>query len=158
MNANKYSELDKLENYLKEHGYIYTRTDIRKPDPTIPEEILYERHRIDVFENETYKEIKSPKWDVICQNGSYGYEEGLLEIRGYPIQNPRWHDDVEGYLTAQQIIDMLEGSQELVTPIESIKAKEFIDELENMYYNERESLSVKGILETLMKYYPYFKA
>lgn len=39
------------------------------------------------------------RWDAICHPGSYGYEDGLLEVMGYPVTN----DHVEGWLTADEI-------------------------------------------------------
>lgn len=38
-------------------------------------------------------------WDAICHPGSYGYEDGLLEVMGDPVTN----NDVEGWLTADEI-------------------------------------------------------
>lgn len=38
-------------------------------------------------------------WDAICHPGSYGYEDGLLEVMGDPVTN----SDVEGWLTADEI-------------------------------------------------------
>ena len=40
-------------------------------------------------------------WDAICHPGSYGYEDGLLEVMGDPVTN----DYVEGWLTADEIFD-----------------------------------------------------
>lgn len=54
------TELNKLEAYLKEHGIRYEREDRearRLPDGTF-------------------------WWDAICHKGSYGAENGLLEIMG----------------------------------------------------------------------------
>lgn len=38
--------------------------------------------------------------DAVCHSGSYGHEHGLLEIMGL-VEDPV--DDVEGYLTAEQV-------------------------------------------------------
>lgn len=43
-------------------------------------------------------------WDVICHNGSYGHEEGLLESKGLP----RRDDGVKGHLTAKEVLEMLD--------------------------------------------------
>lgn len=42
------------------------------------------------------------EWDAICHYGSYGYQEGLLEIYGSIC------DDVIGHLTADDIIRRLQ--------------------------------------------------
>jgi len=47
-------------------------------------------------------QIRTKKWDVICHKGSYGGKDGLLEVMGTLNRNP--HDDVEGYLTAEDIL------------------------------------------------------
>lgn len=82
------NELDKLEAYLKEHGYNYTREE----DSQI---IIYD-------ENE------ERQWDAICNRWSYGSEHGLLEVMGEKVV--RSDDSVEGFLTADEIIKRLEGT------------------------------------------------
>lgn len=47
---------------------------------------------------------KNKKWDAICHYGSFGYKEGLLEIYG-EIVPENIGDTVEGYLTAEDVID-----------------------------------------------------
>lgn len=61
-------ELDKLEEYLRNHGYTYERID----DESSP---FLNRHQIIVNKG------KPEQWDAICQRGSYGYPD-LLEIYG----------------------------------------------------------------------------
>ena len=94
------SELDKLEKYLKKHGYEYTREDL---NATIP---YYNKHQIIVYKD------GERSWDAICHPGSYGYEEGLLEIMGdivwYDIDN----DSVRGWLTADNVIARIERGAE----------------------------------------------
>ena len=54
------TELTKLENYLSEHNYIFTR----------------HADQIEVFADEAHKERgrnKDREWDVICKEGSYGF-------------------------------------------------------------------------------------
>ena len=105
------SELDKLEQYLKEKGYTYQRED--KPADTKLVD-FYKRHfgtyrgegefhQIRVYANDGRYE-----WDAICYYGSYGYEKGLIEVMG-TIVNANAGDSVEGWLTAQDIIDRLEA-------------------------------------------------
>lgn len=44
-------------------------------------------------------------FDVICHMGSYGHEQGLLEIMG-AICNT-YDDDVEGYLTVEEVFERI---------------------------------------------------
>lgn len=87
------SELEKLEKYLKEKGYIYERRQEQKA--------YYNLNQIIVYDKEGQRQ-----WDAICHRGSYGYEQGLLEIYGTIVQG---QDSVEGWLTAEDIIKRLEG-------------------------------------------------
>lgn len=99
------TELNKLESYLKEHGVNYVRIDKDdKYDEYYREQLVsMEQHQIIVFAN------GKRQWDAICHRGSYGHEEGLLEIMG-TIVNP-CGDRVEGWLTADDIISRLEGKK-----------------------------------------------
>ena len=45
-------------------------------------------------------------WDAVCRRHSYGYEDGLLEIMGCIVTDDT-DDDVEGYLTANDILERL---------------------------------------------------
>lgn len=42
-------------------------------------------------------------WDAICHNGSYGHQQGLIEVMGI-IDD----EDVVGHLTAKEILDWLD--------------------------------------------------
>ena len=100
------SQLDKLEKYLKEKGCKYDRID----DEGLPSSRLHGLiHRIDRHQIIVYKDGERD-WDVICQFGSYGVEDGLLEAYGARIV--RKEDSVEGYLTADEIIKRLEEENE----------------------------------------------
>lgn len=44
--------------------------------------------------------------DAVCHYGSYGHEEGLIEVMGYPLCTAT-EDDVEGFLTANTIYERL---------------------------------------------------
>lgn len=44
-------------------------------------------------------------WDAICHSGSYGHEDGLIEVMGLP----QCQDDVIGYLTAEEVLNMVDG-------------------------------------------------
>lgn len=112
----KLHELNKLEEYLREKKYNFARIDIFTPAELLKDlgREVGSRHQIIVFDGPECLEqnvqlLEKTKWlfDVICQYGSYGYEEGLLEIQGeYPLC---WEDDnIEGHLTADDIIERLE--------------------------------------------------
>lgn len=82
------TELDKLEEYLKENGVRYERIDTR------------DIHQINVPNS------KDKEWDAICHYGSFGYKEGLLEIYG-SIVPENVGDTVEGCLTAEDVINRM---------------------------------------------------
>ena len=88
------SELDKLEKYLKEHNITYERID---------KEGVFNRHQI-IVKDEDGVVI----WDAVCHFGSYGYEEGLLEIMGTLVR-PEDRDSVAGWLTAEDVIKRIES-------------------------------------------------
>lgn len=98
------SELDILTQYLKDHNIPFERYDCSKEDFEINDECTFyiDRHQICV-PNQQYI-----LWDVICQEGSYGYRDGLLEAYGDIVEAD---DVVEGYLTAQDIIERIEKHQ-----------------------------------------------
>ena len=102
------SELNKLEAYLKEHKFVYRRIDKPADSAFILDhcgtEGLGEQHQIIV-----YDERGCRQWDAICHWGSYGYEEGLLEIYGNIVDEEKDGDTVVGYLSARDVIDRLEG-------------------------------------------------
>ena len=57
-------------------------------------------------------------WDAICHSGSFGHENGLIEVMGLP----QCQDDVIGYLTAEDVLKMVDElrpipSQKLSTMI-----------------------------------------
>ena len=49
--------------------------------------------------------VNDGEWDAICHEGSYGHEDGLLEIMGSIVQSE--YDSVEGCLTAEEILARL---------------------------------------------------
>lgn len=98
------SELDKLEKYLKEKGYQYKRIDEKGRKVRGYEIPFCSKHQLIVYED---KEKSKRLWDAICHYGSYGFEQGLIEVMGEPVV--RGEDSVEGYLTAEEIIKRLEG-------------------------------------------------
>ena len=91
------SELDKLEKYLRENGYKVERIDVE-----MIESYGWDRHQVIV-----YDEDGNRKWDAICNRGSYGYKEGLLEVYGETVVFPEDGDSVAGWLTAEDVIARL---------------------------------------------------
>ena len=49
--------------------------------------------------------ILCDEWDAVCNNGSYGHEDGLIEVMGLP----QCGDGVIGYLTAAEVLAMVDG-------------------------------------------------
>ena len=86
------SELDRLEYMLKKNNIPYERID--EENKMFP---ILNRHQICVPSE------KDREWDAICHYGSYGYEEGLIEIYG-DIVVAEDGDSVLGFLTAEDVI------------------------------------------------------
>lgn len=100
------TQLNRVEQYLKDKGIPYERFDSEDIllSPTTPYALKeMERHQICV----PGYSAQSREWDVICQRGSYGAEEGLLEIYG-SIVDPYAGNSVEGWLTADDVIARIE--------------------------------------------------
>lgn len=93
-------EMIKLWKYLTDH-YYNVEWDFNRLSRTDPEDEIIYRNQIIV-----YDEKHNRLWDAICHHGSYGYEQGLLEIYGCIC------DDVVGYLTADAVIDYLKIMEE----------------------------------------------
>lgn len=89
------NELDKLERYLGLKNIRYERIDEELGE-------YWNRHQLIIY-NDAGKRV----WDAICNRGSYGYSEGLLEIYG-TIVRP-CGDSVEGWLTADDLIERIES-------------------------------------------------
>lgn len=83
--------MNKLEEYLREHGYLYGRAE------------LWDGEQIIVYGNS----VRDRKWDAICCSISYGGKEGLLEVMGDIIPEDDIRD-VVGYLTAEDVIELIE--------------------------------------------------
>lgn len=57
-------------------------------------------------------DVPSQGWDAICHSGSYGCLQSYLEVMGSKVnRNP--YDDVEGYLTAEEILRRLDSVKEV---------------------------------------------
>lgn len=101
------TELEKLEKYLKANGYIFEHITEQAPEGT-PEELCRHYNKIPWRDQIiVYDEDGHRLWDAVCHIGSYGAEQDLIEVMGDQVT----HDDVEGFLTAEDIIKVLEGSE-----------------------------------------------
>ena len=90
------SEIDKLEEYLKTHGYNYERIKDKGTDGA------WLQNQVIVYDDNGER-----LWDAVCNIISGGYKKGLLEVMGSAVV--RCDDEVEGWLTADDIIKRLEG-------------------------------------------------
>ena len=95
------TELDKLEQYLKDNKIKYERYDVTRSWESDDLTFLMDRHQICVPQDG-----EGCLWDAICQHGSYGYEDGLIEIYGCIVPD-NVGDSVEGFLTAQDVIERI---------------------------------------------------
>lgn len=86
-NSTTLTELDKLENYCKEHGYNYSRNSKANDG-------------IFVVDSEG-----NYLWDAVCHLGSYGYKQGLLEF-ACPFILESDDCDPIGWLTAEQVLEV----------------------------------------------------
>lgn len=98
------TQLNKLEQYLLANEIKYERIDQETKYDELGMIELLERHQIYVPDKE------NSQWDVICHEGSYGHEEGLLEVMG-TIVDPFCGDTVEGWLSAADVIERIEGEK-----------------------------------------------
>lgn len=55
-------------------------------------------------------------WDAICHEGSYGHERGLIEVMGLP----QCEGDVIGYLTAEEVLEMVDTKDTYKSKAEDI--------------------------------------
>lgn len=103
------TQLNRVEQYLKDKGIPYERFDNEDViSPQIPYCLeTFDRHQICV----PGYSAQIREWDVICQRGSYGAEDGLLEIYG-SIVAPNAGDSVEGWLTADDVIARIERRED----------------------------------------------
>lgn len=83
INIQYISEIAKLARGLKDRGIVYNM-----------------RAHVDGLQ------IVADGWDAVCFTGSYGAQRGLLEVMGSIVTG---NDDVEGYLTADEILRRLDS-------------------------------------------------
>lgn len=121
------SELDILAKYLKDYNIPFERYDYDKI-LTLDDDYTFhlDRHQICVPNQ------RNILWDVICQEGSLGHKEGLLEAYGDIVDV---EGEVEGYLTAQDIIKRIEKHQYSMDTISAWLSSKMQNEME-MKYNE----------------------
>ena len=101
------SELDKLEGYLRKNNIDYERIEEPNVINIDGYECDYGRHQIIVYN--TKNKIL---FDAICQRGSYGFEDGLLEVMGSAVvDRAKDGDSVAGWLTAEQVIERFERNK-----------------------------------------------
>lgn len=99
------TEMDKLDAMLTERGieHTYGRRFPEMDELGSKEPYLFKDQdwgtQIVVYDGE----MRS--WDAICGYGSYGYEQGLIEVMGSVTDK-----DVEGFLTADEVIKRLKIS------------------------------------------------
>lgn len=102
------TELDKLEQYLKDNNIPYDREDRDAIYDNNGYEVLREFHQICVPSAYAAKRSVPGSWDAVCHKGSYGYELGLLEIYGSLVDEKKDGDSVAGWLTAEDVITRIE--------------------------------------------------
>ena len=101
------TELDKLEQYLKDNNIPYDRED--RDAKFLDDGVVWkEFHQICVPCADSAKRSVPGSWDAICHPGSYGYEQGLLEIYGSLVDEEKDGDSVAGWLTAEDVITRIE--------------------------------------------------
>ena len=89
LNKDYLIELTKLMKGLAERGISFTF------------EQIYDGGKVDV---------PLQNWDAICHMGSYGHENGLLEVMGNTV-NRCPYDSVEGFLTAETILERVDENK-----------------------------------------------
>ena len=91
----------KMRNYTKEKAKLYAKemkklyAELTKREIPCQLKILYDG-----------LQILCNDWDAVCHSGSYGHEDGLIEVMGLGRDE---EDDVIGYLTAEDVLDLIEN-------------------------------------------------
>ena len=101
------TEMDKLVEYLDKSGINYKRI---KESNIVP---FPDGNDRDIGRNQVvvYDTEGNIKWDAICHYGSYGYEDGLLEIMGDIVDEEEDGDSVAGWLTAEGVIKRVKAQE-----------------------------------------------
>lgn len=96
------AEFDKLQSYLLTHGYSVDITH-RCRQMRGRALVQSEHHQLIIYDS---VDPALRLWDAVISDYSYGHEDGLLEAMGSLIGDRP--GDVEGWLTADEIIRRLE--------------------------------------------------
>ena len=100
------NELNKLEAYLVGMDIPYDRADRDEKLDDRGLIIQTDWHQIIVYDAEGNR-----VWDAVCHTFSYGNENGLLEIMGDIVDEKEHPDHVEGWLTADEVIQRIEKEE-----------------------------------------------
>ena len=101
---NDFSEMEKLARDLDANGYTFEIIHETTP--------VYHLHRNQIWVW-TDKTKTDTLFDAICHIGSYGYEQGLIEIMGDRLMTEQdGGGSVAGWLTADQVIERLKRWEE----------------------------------------------
>lgn len=93
--------MNSLEAWCIANDIYYERTDSAGYYyDELPEVLTGERHIIKGLDRETGETL----WDCICQMGSFGANEGLLEYWDNQMQEG---EDPEGYLTCRKATELI---------------------------------------------------
>ncbi len=87
------TEMDKLAAKLTEMGIQFEDQQLH----------ILKGRQITVYEKG--REV----WDAVCSPLSYGGRRGLLEVMGVIVDGKRDSGDVKGWLTADDVIQMVEA-------------------------------------------------
>lgn len=94
--------MDNLCNELDKKGWKYKRLGPEvTTEPYLLGSILRENQVI-------FYDDDKKIGDAVCKYGSYGYEVGLFEVMGSPLLFDSVTDDVQGWVTEEEIIKRLE--------------------------------------------------
>lgn len=105
MNERDYTEFDKLVKMLDEAEIPYERDD------DDPNHDYYKRTGIKPIRRIIYGGCPEKRvlciCSIICGHGTYGGDEGLLEIMGLLTPEEEEKDDVAGWLTAEDVFNRI---------------------------------------------------
>ena len=91
-------ELNRLKEYLKDNGYDYSCED------GMSYVLGYPVHQVFVS---NLSDHDHSSWDAVCQYGTNGHREGLLEISGDIVNSDQHENKTVGGLTAEDVINLL---------------------------------------------------
>jgi hypothetical protein len=91
-------------------------TEMQKLDAALTEMGVEHTYDLEYMDGEQIIVLKNGKyhWDAICIPGSYGWGDGLLEVMGKPLVGDG--KNVLGFLTADDVLKMLNGSEAHAKP------------------------------------------